>query len=168
MCLYEDHIQEIVQLIQEYMVVCKDAPHTNKINNSIFPFLEAAYAPRAGKQLCSPADLNVFQQLIFLSLESDLSKSSPKELSNVVEYIICLQWYAPTAETGKRLTNFMDVLHQQIIMLAQLERNAKMMRIEAPEYTLPSLQTISRTALATGGFGLENAMKHIRDIVLLN
>ena len=166
MCIYEDHIQEIVQLIQEYTVVCKDAPHTNKIHHSIFPFLEAAYAPQS-RQLCSPADLNVFQQLIFFALESDLSKSSPDELSSVVEFIICLQWYAPTAETGKRLTNFVNVLHQQIIMLAQLERNASRLRIEAPEYTLPSLQTMSRAALATGGFGLENAMKHIRDIVLL-
>lgn len=166
MCIYEDHVQEIVQLIQEYLVVCKDAPHTNKINHSIFPFLEAAYAPRS-RQLCSPADLNVFQQLVFLSLESDLSKSSPEELSSVVEFIICLQWYAPTAETGRRLTNFIDVLHQQIIMLAQLERNATRLQIEAPEYRLPSLQTISRAALATEGYGLENAMKHIRDIVLL-
>ena len=169
MSLCSDHVEEVVDLMREYLEY-KELPYTNKVSNSLFPLLEAVYAPQTKDIICSPSDHNVIQQFVFLTLQSDLAKAGPEEIADEMEYIICLQWYAPTADSGRKVTEFMDVLDQQITVMSQLKRNAKRMHdvnIEAPEYRLPSLQTISRIKLATGGYGLGTATKHIREILQL-
>ena len=164
--LCQDHIQEIVRLTEDYLELSEGPVATNKISGSLFPLLEAAYAPQV-RQVCSPADINVLQQLIYYSLEIYLAMASPEELGDEMEYILCLQWYAPTRSSGKKILEFREVLDRQVTTMNNMERRATRIRFEAPQYRLPSLQTVSRIKLATGGIGLRNSMKRIREIIAL-
>ena len=164
--LSQDHIQEFIKLTEEYLELSEGSAATKMMSSSLFPLLEAAYAPQV-RQVCSPSDINVIQRLIYFTLELELAMASPDELADEMEYILCLQWYAPTKSTGKKILEFMEVLHRQVTVMNTMERRATRTQFEAPQYRLPSLQTVSRVKLATGGIGLRNAMKQIREIVQL-
>lgn len=155
--------EEYLRLSNEWGLKLPSYFFSYSVNHSLFPLLEAAYTPHV-EQVCRLSDINTLQRFIYFSLESDLEKSTLEEVTNEMEYILCLRWHAPIGCTAKVFHPQWRCRRECCVTMDSADGRETGMH---PDEQVPSLQTIARVKLAVGGIGLKNAMKPIRDIVKL-